>query len=767
MCACPKISIIMPAYNVAEYILDAFAAIRRQSFKDVEILCVDDGSTDNTRELVAEAQKSDARIRLFTQQNLGAAAARNCALDHAQGEYVVFLDPDDWYPEDTTLQKLYDGAVNNDVQVCGGGWERHRPDGTVTTKYDGLCFGYNMPDEPKMMSYVDCQFDYGYQRFIYSRQLLEREHLRFPPYRRFQDPPFFVRVMSAAGRYFCLNCATYSYRSAYKKIDWVTDGYVRAIHLIRGVREILDFSRQKHLARLHALEYDRINIDFCKIFRDCALASADVLRELVDLDAAVSQELLDEAELHSPGVVLSGRQRHIKPLLALEKDYLGQLPGPMGLWSDVDKKISVLLSVYNGEKYLLEALSSVLSQLQFTDIEFICVDDGSVDSSSDILKSVAMADSRVRVITQANQGLGAARTRMIGEARGEYLMFLDADDQLSSGDALRRAYEQVSRDNLDVLISAGMTMTESGKKLSKRYLSSDLIPSKSVFSPDDMGRSLYLLSYPGVCGKLFRRQFVVESGLFFPTVRRSEDFPFLEAILASATRLGVLDEPLFNRRIGTGASMEDLKDDMPLAFFDSEDILRRELEKRGLWNKFEPAVMVASIVRLWYNFSTMHTYEGCKAVYEEMKRRYGKNAFAGDYNDIRQDGFLDALKNILLLVSVDDCGEYFYRKNQATNKSLHWQRNKNKQLAAEVTRLSAERDTCKKRCSTAERAAMVAERRLGELRHSEAYRVGMVVTWPARKACGGIKCLRDNGIVYTLKHVVGKVLRKFGSTTTW
>ncbi len=102
-----KISVILPCYNVAEFMDAMFASLRNQTMKDFEIICVDDKSTDNTVKKIREFMKSDNRISLYKLgKNAGAAHARNYGLKKSNGKYVCFLDPDDFIDNDF-IEKLY------------------------------------------------------------------------------------------------------------------------------------------------------------------------------------------------------------------------------------------------------------------------------------------------------------------------------------------------------------------------------------------------------------------------------------------------------------------------------------------------------------------------------------------------------------------------------------------------------------------------------------------------------------------------------------
>lgn len=94
----PTFSVIMPIYNVESYIQEAIDSVLNQSYKNFELLCINDGSTDTSEDIVS--QYNDSRIRLISQKNRGLSGARNTGINHAQGNYIAFLDSDDYWRKD-------------------------------------------------------------------------------------------------------------------------------------------------------------------------------------------------------------------------------------------------------------------------------------------------------------------------------------------------------------------------------------------------------------------------------------------------------------------------------------------------------------------------------------------------------------------------------------------------------------------------------------------------------------------------------------------
>ena len=108
-----KVSIILPVYNVAAYLDETFSSLLSQTLRDIEIIAVNDGSTDQSEEIIRKYAQQDSRITYFSQTNQGQSAARNLALQHAKGKYIYMMDSDDVLADSHALQICYDYAERN------------------------------------------------------------------------------------------------------------------------------------------------------------------------------------------------------------------------------------------------------------------------------------------------------------------------------------------------------------------------------------------------------------------------------------------------------------------------------------------------------------------------------------------------------------------------------------------------------------------------------------------------------------------------------
>jgi glycosyltransferase involved in cell wall biosynthesis len=297
-----KISIIIPVYNAAAFIGESLESVRKQTLKELEIICINDGSTDKTEAIILEARQKDPRIVLLQQKNAGSGAARNHGLSVATGEYIAFLDGDDWYPEDTTLETLYKAASKNGVDIAGGSFVRHFADGRVMKKFDGIFSAYTF-ETREIVRFADYQFDYGYHRFLYKRAMLEEHRIDFPSYKRFQDPPFFVRAMIAAKTFYSIPDFVYAYRKGHQVIKWDP---VRVEGVILGLTDNLLMSRAEGLLRLHNLTYVRFVTEFLDIILKHTKGSLKLYFCLQRFTSALDPALLDGRAMGDPTFVPLG-----------------------------------------------------------------------------------------------------------------------------------------------------------------------------------------------------------------------------------------------------------------------------------------------------------------------------------------------------------------------------------------------------------------------------------------------------------------------------
>lgn len=215
-----KVSIIIPVYNMEQYISECLDSVMNQSLKDIEIICIDDCSTDSSAIIINEFKSKDRRIRYFKlDNNSGSGAARNAGISNANGQFTIFLDPDDFYYNNTVLEILYTKAIENNVNIVAGNMLIYDvPTQTKSIFIPSLHF-----EEEKLYSYQkEYPSCFGYQSFLFKTSLLIDNNLYFPNYLRRQDPVFLLNVMLKNDTFYGINDFVYVYRIFHKEINWNT-----------------------------------------------------------------------------------------------------------------------------------------------------------------------------------------------------------------------------------------------------------------------------------------------------------------------------------------------------------------------------------------------------------------------------------------------------------------------------------------------------------------------------------------------------------------
>ena len=436
-------------------------------------------------------------------------------------------------------------------------------------------------------------------------------------------------------------------------------------------------------------------------------------------------------------------------------------------------KLSIIIPVFNDVTCIGHAIDSVLKQ-QFADWELIIVDDGSTDGTADVIDRIASTDKRISVVHQVNAGPGAARNTGLDAAHGEYVAFLDSDDELASTHILAAMVERIDDRQCDVLLSRARLAGTSGEAGDEMpwCLRKDIVPDPEGFTPQDAGVSLFFVAGPVPWGKIYRRKFLSWAQIRFPPLPRSEDFPFVQTAMACAGKIAVYDGISILHRTGRATSLENTKDETPLMFAEAETIFFKMLEDHGLWDEFALAAKARAMLRLAYNLNAIQSLDGLRAVFAYVYEERKKLDIA-DIADSFRD-YVSAKRVVDGVLSHGSAEAWVYARMAAAEKAL-----RTKEIALRKAKKDNEMLTKAQDAQNAlllqsrrevlrlkQRAALMEEKSLA-LECSGTYRVGMFVTWPARKAWGGVKCLRENGLKYTVKHAVGKVLRTFGSRCRW
>jgi glycosyltransferase EpsJ len=208
----PTLSIIIPVYNAEAYLEKCLSSIIAQSYSDWECICVNDGSTDSSDEILKRFSEKENRINRLCQDNRGSSVARNCGLDVANGQYVLFMDADDFMVSDG-LANLANMINQEHLDVFGFSYETY-PDGHHS--HYSMCTGETMcpNDLLKTTQTPQSSDDFSFAwRYMIRRSLLKKYNITFDSRIRMgEDTLFMMEVFSHAARVHLTEYAPYRYR---------------------------------------------------------------------------------------------------------------------------------------------------------------------------------------------------------------------------------------------------------------------------------------------------------------------------------------------------------------------------------------------------------------------------------------------------------------------------------------------------------------------------------------------------------------------------
>lgn len=201
-----EISVILPVYNSEDYLEGCLDSLLNQTFKDMEILCIDDGSSDGSLDILKEYEKADNRITVISQENMGVAKTRNKALELINGNYVYFMDSDDFLDRNA-FKKLHDNITSNNSDFCimkaifvNGDEEYKFPAFDLDKEFEKVNFNRFTFTYKDIKSHVLNDLFAPWLKLYSTGFLKGSEEFTFPEMKSYSDAPFHVKTMLKASR---------------------------------------------------------------------------------------------------------------------------------------------------------------------------------------------------------------------------------------------------------------------------------------------------------------------------------------------------------------------------------------------------------------------------------------------------------------------------------------------------------------------------------------------------------------------------------------
>ena len=378
-----------------------------------------------------------------------------------------------------------------------------------------------------------------------------------------------------------------------------------------------------------------------------------------------------------------------------------------------DIAASVVIPVYNAAEFLPQTMISYCAQT-LENIEIICIDDGSTDGTREVCEKFASVDSRIKVISQKNQGAAIARNRGIEEAKGRWLFFAEADD-FCMPQMLEEMVEEGEKKDSDVVAAAWNVVDfQSGRKW-KQNLPPAYFKIDGNVNCHTQGIDIFLGMDLPLWNKLFKTSFIKANGIEFHQIPMADDCYFVTAAMIKAGNIAFLESAWHSYRVDNPASqlsdsqankaLEYIKN-LKIAFLEVKGLLENEDER---FKSLFYSACVANFMSVLFGCKTV---QARLAVFDFLKHErieeLAHSQKIADECDLGESGtYLDMIR------AGDDITDLLIERCR-------------QEVAKCDARFMAEK-------AIAAKKAARLQQEVKELKASFAYRVGMFITWPARK----------------------------------
>lgn len=560
------VSVIVPVYNGEKYLKDCLNSILNQTLINIEIICVDDGSTDSSSEILKEFSFKDSRVKILSTENKGQGFARNLALKECNGEFIAFIDADDWI-NPKALELLSLKAKNNNLDMLFFqmvNYMEYSGDFVETELYNHQCFINMGIHENTIFNSEDVheflfEIPVGPVSKLYKRAFLEYNKLKFPENMFFEDNAFFYNAFFKCNRAGFLKKQLYYRRRHKNSVTQTLDE--SKFDIIKATNAMLDvfFDNNKY----DDYKKDVINHTFSMLlewFKKSPLNLRQEFYKLIKTDFKGFNELKNDfnnylCEKYSVIFNIVCKNDYYLDFLLKYKlytaDYVIYDNGQeYELGSDdynmyksklsLDYKVTVVIPIHNNELLIHRTLMSIENQsLGIENIEVLMVDDSSNDDTYNVIKRYSDKYMGFKAI-HIKKGTGSPGTpRNIGllEASSKYIIFLDHDD-LFEINALEILYNSIENSNCDFVYGTYASIDED-------------TPTKIIYPNEKHGyfsnvyeneRSI-AFPPPSIWTKLFKKDFLIENNILFPTIL-GEDAIFVSKALLKAKGINYLWDSL-------------------------------------------------------------------------------------------------------------------------------------------------------------------------------------------------------------------------------
>jgi len=635
-----KVSVVIPIYNVENYLEACLSSIVNQTFKDIEIICINDGSTDKSKNILNRYAKKDNRVIMINKKNEGLSIARNIGIDKATGEYIMFVDSDD-YLDLHTIENLYNIVKRNDLDTLFFCAETFYEDINPDEYKEHYLLKGEYP-EVKSGQELFCDMRKNGDFFsnaclqINRLSFLKKNNIRFIEGIIHEDEPFTLnvtlvskRAMKISNQYYKrrirkgsimtsmnseMNCVKSSYGCFKGLMNIIPkiELYVDKEKILNNYKSYLNFLRNASARKIKNIEGGYQYFKICENKEDYLFYNYIIMEYTAQLKKIerLNQEISNLKQTGRLKKLWKTLKRKLKRIWILYFSNL-YVSGP---------QVSIIMTIYNSELYLDEALESLKNQ-SLKNLEIICVDDGSTDHSMEILNRYANKDSRFKIFQKEHTNAGDSRNFGLEKARGEYLLFLDSDD-IFDRNLCKTTYYHAKLNKLEILLFGSNKLLMQTKEIVPRnepIFGTRIVPNR-VYSSKELSRFLFQICAGNAWSKLYNRKFIKNNQLKFQSLSSTNDAYFTRTTFTKANRIMAIKNKLVTYRSDLSSSITSNRDNNPLCFYEACLEIKKYLEKEEIWKDYERSFRNMVICEFIWQYSTLKTERAKQLLKNKFKK---------------------------------------------------------------------------------------------------------------------------------------------------
>lgn len=541
----PLVSVVLPVYNGARFLRDTIDSIINQSYKNMEIIIVDDASTDESREII-DSYQDERIIKIYKDKNENICCASNLAFERMNGKYCALIGHDDiWYTDKIEKQVNF-MEVNLEYGICFTRCNILNQDNRIIDEEHGFNHVFNDYENKEREAHI-------YQLYMFGNRLCA--------------PSALIRTedLKKVGSY------DYSLVQMQDYYLWLKLLTVSKLHILEekllGYRQILDartnlstVNRKTELRTAREFVYIRENYLYYisnELYKDVFFS------ELMRKEVSCEEDFLCEKmfllkKMNNPSWIRKCSEllndKYCRIVLDEKYNYTVQ-----DYYRDNQESnlplVSIIMPVYNAEEFIERTILN-LNEQTYDNIEVIVINDGSKDNTRVVLDKLSQRKDlyiKLRVIHQANMGICHTRNNGLDVANGKYIAFMNHDDFMLPN-AIELLVKKAEVENADMVIG-GYELVDVEKNVLEQHL-------LDIFDP----WSIFKINAPW--GRIFRNDIIQDNEIKFYVTRVNEAFYFNYCYMSCCDKIEVISQVTYQRLFGksleTHANMSRYSEDRDL-----------------------------------------------------------------------------------------------------------------------------------------------------------------------------------------------------------